>query len=252
MKNTILIIAIIATFISCKNTDSNENKVKTITEIAKLSAANLKIDSFKKAGKIIIFSEDEYVIAYNKEEVDKLENVFTKYILAKPLNPGSAYEEYIFNVPNELLVEIDNVFSSESGQDEFCLVYTYFLKQKNGVDKFSEERKQLISIFNIINSYNSVLVMGGTMYGHRQSRLYADVEYAIYESNNKKTEKTGEDFIKQKEKFIKQLKDIVKYDFKIDDKQREINLFKSIESLNNEITNLFYLEKAIEFQKFYE
>ena len=47
MKNTILIIAIISTFISCKDTDNNKNRVETIDEIAKLSAASIKIDSFQ-------------------------------------------------------------------------------------------------------------------------------------------------------------------------------------------------------------
>ena len=146
-------------------------------------------------------------------------------------------------------------FGSEVGQDDYYVLYAYFLKQKNGVKKYAVMRKKLIDIYTRINSLFQMFQYGGTYFGHQYPRILGYAEYSVYlySESKDRLEKTY-DIRKQKELYIKSLRQLIDDESKIDnetlgkekiDRNKELN--KIVDDLNNLITGNFYLRRAQEF-----
>lgn len=147
-------------------------------------------------------------------------------------------------------------FGSEVGQDEYYVLYAYFLKQKNGVDKYAERRKKLIDIYSNINSLFGQLQYGGTYFGHQASRILGYAEYSIYlykyyENNLSKTY----DISKQKALYIQSFRQLVNDEIQIDNEtlaqektMRKKELNDIVGNIDKAITDNFYLRRAQEFQ----
>ena len=58
-------------------------------------------------------------------------------------------------------------------------MYAYFLKQKNGVEKYAHQRKNLIELYSRINSIFEHIQYSGTHFGHQQMRILGYAEYSI-------------------------------------------------------------------------
>ena len=132
----------------------------------------------------------------------------------------------------------------------------YFLKQKNGVKEFAQQRQKLIDIYSNINSLFGHFEYGGTYFGHQSSRILGYAEYSIYllPKNNDNISKTY-DITKQKELYIKSLRQLIEDENKIDFNtlgqekiERTKKLNKIVDELDKLITDNFYLRRAQEFQ----
>ena len=148
-------------------------------------------------------------------------------------------------------------FDSEVGQDEYYILYAFFLKHKNGINKYAVRRKNLLLIYNTLNSLFGTLYYGGTYYGHQYSRIEGYAEFSVYWFSH------YEDYFdrpynisKQKQFYIGGLKQLIRDEETIDyntinrkDKlAREAELFQKVEQLDHLITDNFYLRMAQSFQ----
>jgi hypothetical protein len=149
-----------------------------------------------------------------------------------------------------------NGFGSEAGQDSYYILYAYFLQQKNGIDKYAERRKNLLTVFSNINALYQRVQHGGTYFGHQASRILAYAEFSVYlyrkyEDHLSKTY----DISKQKALYIQSLRQLVADEVQNDEEipapektgsRKELNAI--IDSIDKAITDNFSLRRAQEFQ----
>jgi len=167
------------------------------------------------------------------------------------------YQDLVYNPDFLYHAHVDKGdFDSEQGQDVYYVLYAYFLKQKNGITKFKAQRKKLINIFSNLNSLFSHFQYGGTFFGHQQLRILGYAEYSIYlyPKNSNDFEKTY-DITKQKELYIKSLRQLIRDESTIDFEtlgnekiERIRKLDKIVDELSSLITDIFYLRRAQAFQ----
>lgn len=147
-------------------------------------------------------------------------------------------------------------FAGEAGQDSYYILYAYFLKQKNGTNKYSDQRKKLIEIYLNINTLFGQFEYGGTYFGHQKFRIPAYAEYSVYlySLNLNDFEKTY-DITNQKEIYIKSLRQLITDESSIDNETtvseknlRKKDLNKIVDNLEGLISDIFYLRRAQEFQ----
>ncbi len=149
-----------------------------------------------------------------------------------------------------------NGFDSELGKDEYYMLYAYFLKQKNGIDKYAECRQKLIDIYTDLNFLYQYFQHGGTYFGHQRARIlgYAEFSVHIYKSYEDKFSKTY-DIRKQKRIYIQSLRQLVDDELQIDgetlrqdkvNRKQELNM--KIDNIDKAIIDNFYLRRAQEFQ----
>lgn len=146
-------------------------------------------------------------------------------------------------------------FGSEAGQDEYFVLYAYFLKSKNGEKKYQQQRQTLIKIYRGINSIYGRLARGGTYFGHQYSRILGYAEYSIYAAKDNDYYIKKYSISKQKALYLNTLRQIITdelsadFDFLEDEKPAlKKELLKTVNELNNLITDYFYLNMAREFQ----
>jgi hypothetical protein len=280
-------IAIFTICLSCKN----DNSVKEKELQAKVSALELSekelIIKANKAEKALIHNlpqiiddpklENQKIVIYaekyndslifSKNELNKIEILFPLFKSEFISNPNEAYTgsgEWKDYIDQEGKKEHYS-FGSEVGQDNFCLVYAYYLKQRNGEKKYKTERKNLIELYRAINGLYDGLNCGGTFYGHQHKRLNAFAEYSIYLLTIEKDyfEKKY-DFRKQKELYIKSFIQYVADEESqnvyyqmdlVENKPKAIERAKKLKAkidiLEKLITNYFYLNQVQDFEKNY-
>ena len=282
------LIAIFTVCLSCKNDNSiKEKELQTKIKAIELRENKLKIKENKaeeiqiqglpqikdepslEKYKIVIYDEkDNRSLILTKNELNKIEKLFPLFNSKFISNPNEAYsasgieKDYI----NQDGKKEHYTFGSEVGQDNFCLVYAYYLKQQNGEEKFRIERKNLINLYKAINELYAELSYGGTFYDHQYYRLIAFAEYSINLLKNNKTYYEKEyDFHKQKKLYIKSLIQFVedvestnvynKMDL-VDNKPKVIERTKrlkgKIDILEKLITNYFYLNQVQNFENNYK
>lgn len=152
--------------------------------------------------------------------------------------------------------EYANEFNSETGQDEYYVLYAYFLKKKNGDKKYSVQRERLIDIYRTINTIFGKLNNGGTYFGHQHQRIIGYVEYSIYSQINHGDYYVKKyDYKKQKQLYLGLLTQLIKDEVKVDDDavekekaEKEKELLKSVQKLNELIANYPDLKCAQQFQ----
>ena len=135
-------------------------------------------------------------------------------------------------------------------------MYAYFLKQRNGVKEFVKQRQKLIDIYSNINSLFAYFEYGGTYFGHKSRRILGYAEYSIYLLPKTKDNITKTyDITKQKEFYIKSLRQLIidesKIDFNTLGQEKKIERTKILNSIVDEleklITDNFFLRRAQEF-----
>lgn len=148
-------------------------------------------------------------------------------------------------------------FSSEVGKDEYYILYAYFLKNKNGIEKYSTRRNNVIKIYTDLNSIFGELNYGGTYFGHQYSRIEGYAEFSIYWfSRSEDFFSRPCDITKQKVLYIASLRQLIKDEVEIDNNvvrkseniKRVKELFETIADLDKLITDNFYLRMAQSFQ----
>ncbi len=211
---------------------------------------------------VYIYSQARDTLKFSKEEFNDIVDNFPELYSMNVTNPDTTYANSKIWV--DLVDSFGNKkrlsFNSEVGQDEYYILYAYFLKQKNGIAKYSVKRKKLIEIYNTLDSLFGTLYYGGTYYGHQYSRIEGYAEFSVYWFRH------YEDFFdrpyditKQKQFYIGGLKQLIIDEVKIDNNvlsenakaERRKTLFEIVDKLDREITDNFYLRMAQSFQSDY-
>lgn len=245
MKKKLYILIILIVFLSCNNPHKKvENTIVADTDIKIEEADNSKY--YTQQDTIVISFETGDTLKYSKNDFNKIVDRHPEFFEDYPNNPDQAY----FNSNDK------KEFASEVGQDSYYGLYAYFLKQKNGAKRFAQQRQKLIDIYSNINSLFEHFQYGGTYFGHQSSRILGYAEYSVYLLPKTKNDisKTY-DITKQKELYIKSLRQLIEDESKIDFNtfgQEKINqtqkLNKIIDKIDRLITDIFYLRRAQEFQ----
>lgn len=241
---------------SCRHhlTDTKELKVKksALPEITQHSKSQTK--------GVIVYVEDGDTLSYSNDELSVIEQLFPVFNETIARQPSEAYyfsgiwKEYLSPKGDTLKMS----FGSEAGQDQFYLLYAYYLKKKNGINKYETERKTLNELYHTINGIYEGLDYGGTYYGHQYKRIAAFVEYSVYlyrinpDYYNKKY-----DFSKQKDLYLKQIRQYIDDEEsqnvynKIKDKnyfERKLAFNEKMKMLDSLITSYFYLNQVHSFE----
>ena len=197
---------------------------------------------------IIITTETQDTLEYSKAEFNKIIDT----------HPELWNNKYVENPDLLYYCKGDrDDFRSEVGQDNYYILYAYFLRKKNGADKYAQQREKLINIYSNINSLFGYFQYGGTYFGHQDSRICGYAEYAIdlYPKNKYEIEKTY-DITKQKNIYINSLRQIIEDESSIDymtlgkkeKEERKKVLNKIVDNIEKLITENFYLKRAQAFQ----
>ncbi|WP_233507641.1 hypothetical protein [Adhaeribacter pallidiroseus] len=195
---------------------------------------------------LTIVTESSDTLEFAQKEFNRIVDMHPELYGEIIYNPDCLYHQFGNNVE----------FDSEQGQDAYFVLYAYFLKQKNGVDKFTKQRKILIEIYSHLNSLFKHFQFGGTFFGHQQLRILGYAEYSIYLllQNEDDFEKTY-NIAKQKELYIKSLRQLIADEsstdyetLKSEKVEREKKLNRIVDEINTLITDVFYLRRAQAFQ----
>ena len=243
MKN-MLYISILAA-LGCNNQAKQTDKT---THTAKQISTTPKIDNSKyytSKDTLLIATETGNTLKYGKVEFNQIIDNHPELVGKYPQAPD---QSFYCNADTR-------DFGSEVGQDTYYILYAYFLKQKNGVDNHREMRKKLIDIYTNINSLFQQFQYGGTYFGHQYSRILGYAEYSVYlySQSKNKIEKTY-NITKQKELYIKSLRQLIDDESEIDNGtlgkekiERSKKLNKIVDDLDKLITDNFYLRRTQEF-----
>jgi len=197
---------------------------------------------------VMITTENSDTLIYSNAEFNEIVDYFPSF-----------YNEYWADPDLKYYSDRNNkrfmLFNSEAGQDNYYILYAYFLKKKTGGKKFADRRKNLITIFQDINSIYGMLNYGGTYFGHQHTRILGYAEYSIYRFIKRDSAENAFDLKKQKELYIESLRQIIRDKESINQEandkeksERIKNLNKIVDEISNRITDYFYLEEARSFQ----
>lgn len=153
---------------------------------------------------------------------------------------------------------VDYSFSSEVGQDGYYAVYAYFLRFRNGDKTFTAQRTRLIKLYSDINSIFQKLANGGTYFGHQETRIMGDAEYALTmypKDKNDNYYAKQYDISLQKQLFTASLKQYINDELAInnyylgkDKTGAKAELYKTVADIDGLITEYFYLKMAQRFR----
>jgi len=241
-KQIIFILTFSLGLLSC----NNQSKKVDLTTVADTQPKQVdKSKYYTQVDTVLIATEIGDTLKYAKANFNSIVEKHSEFFEEFPDNPDLAY----FNGNNK------EEFASEAGQDIYYILYAYFLKQRNGIKEFAEQRQKLIKIYSNINSLFGHLKYGGTYFGHQSKRIVGYAEYSVFilPKDKKGYTKTYE-IIPQKKLYIKSLRQLIDDESTIDnntigqDKILRIKkLNKIIDELDNLITDNFYLRRAQEF-----
>ncbi len=244
MKNVFYIL--IFTIFSCNN-QSKKPEIKNVGNVSENIVTKKETKNSKyytKKDSIFIETEIGETIKYAKIDFNNIVDNHPEFFEKYPKNPDQLY----FNLNGEI------EFDSEVGQDTYYILYAYFLKQSNGIEKFAIQRKRLIDIFSKINSLFGHFQYGGTYFGHQESRILGYAEYSIYLLPKENELEKTYDITKQKDLYIKSLRQLIVDENKIDfnslgkqKTERNKTLNRIVDELNILITDNFYLRRAQDF-----
>lgn len=260
--NTYLILIISILITNCgqskKHPDATKDTIyKTAT--AKIKAPDCDSTSWLRADKdsVLVYQDEDHKGYYKKGELKRILKSYPELNDTTFINPPD--ETYTRRGINGTEKPWDaHLWECEVCRDDYYILYSHFLKQHNGIQKYAKERKQLVSLYRAINSIFGSLKHGGTYFGHQYARIIGYAEYSIY----LKKFDTGHEYYykpyniaKQKKLYINQLKQIIEDEVSVDneiavqDKQMEKNeLFKTVSEIDGLITDYFYLKMTQNFQ----
>jgi hypothetical protein len=207
---------------------------------------------------VYIYAQTKDTLKYSKNEFNDIIDNFPELYEGGINNPDTAYA--ISSVWVKLVDSLSakrRSFSSEVGQDEYYILYAYFLKHKNGIAKYSVRRKKMVEIYQTLNALFGKLYYGGTYYGHQYSRIEGYAEFSVYWYNHYEDWfDRPYDITKQRGYYIAGLKQLILDEEKIDGETagkkekslRRKELFGDVDHLNKLITDNFYLRMAQSFQ----
>jgi hypothetical protein len=269
LKQYIYIMLLV--LLSCKNKANNkfiEGESQTIvtkksfsndTTLLLPKSRNERIKYHTREENVLIYSSDGDTLQYSKEKFNDIVDNFPELFDENTKDPDSTYSDSKISV--DLIDSLGNSnrisFGSESGQDAYYLVYAYILKHKNRIRKYSKRRENLLKIYKNLNSLFGQLNYGGTYFVHQYKRIQGYAEFSVYwYSHYQDFFDRSYDIKKQKEYYINGLKQLILDEEKIDNitmgekekLKRRNELFQTVSTLNDLITDNFYLRMAKSFQ----
>jgi hypothetical protein len=198
---------------------------------------------------MIVVNEISDTLIYTKTAFKEIIDVHPELLNEIPKDPDTTY----FSLPHYTR------FGGEAGQDEYYMLYAYFLKKKNGIERYAERRTRLVDIYLNINSVFATIQHGGTYFGHQSGRIVGYAEYAVYlYKDSEQQHHKNYDIRKQKGLYVRSLRqlvaDMIRADPESTEQQKtgrikELNLL--VDNIDKDITDIFYLRQAKEFQNRY-
>jgi hypothetical protein len=250
--NIMQLLIIILTFytLACNNRNNSEKLADP--------SPDKSIDKSKfyiKGDSITIYTDNNDSILYSAVDFNAIVDNFPRLYDQIPKQPDISYAEsgYFKDITTKNGMKKHLSFGSEAGQDQYFILYSYFLKKNNSGDPLETRRRRLLSIFQTINEIYSFLSNGGTFFGHQYKRIPAYVEYNIYQyKNDYKYYDKVNNVEKQKNLYLsffrQSLKDQTFAFHESGDKSNNSQYELLIGKLDSLITDFFYLKKASEFQ----
>lgn len=211
--------------------------------LAQAAAISRSTDSL-----IVLHFQTNDSLVYSWENFDNILSNHPEFLFEEAFDPTLSYH-----------LQHDVEFTSEAGQDNYCMLYSYFLMQVNGEQKYTTQRKRLFQLFSKINELFALIEQGGSYFGHQHKRLLAEVEYSIYlmpkdKSGLRKTYAIN----KQKQLYIQGLRQLVTDETANNggiEPQRKLNQIKRLNAIIDDINQLiadnFALRRAQHFQSNY-
>jgi hypothetical protein len=244
----ILLYISIFIFLSCNNQAGQADKPELNDTVATGKPTD-KVDRSKyyaTQDTVAIATETGDTFKYGKEEFNTIIDHHPELTDDYTQSPDEAYH---------CAGDIEG-FGGEAGQDSYYVLYAYLLKNKNGDKKYAEIRRKLIDIYSNINSLFGHFEHGGTYFGHQHARILGYAEYSIYlykQSEAYSISKTY-DIAKQKELYIKSLRQLIDDESSIDGNtlerekmERTKKLNKMVDDIDRAITSNYFLRRAQEF-----
>lgn len=244
MKKIIYLLTITIALLSC-----NQQPKQAVKTVAADTALNTKKADrskyYAREDTVVIATEIGDTLRFAKADFNKIVDEHPEFFQDLTGSPDQVYYRFVNTVD----------FSSEQGQDVYYALYAYFLKQKNGIGQYAKQRKNLIDIYSGINALFAHFQYGGNYFGHQRMRILGYAEYAVYLLPKQKNEiEKTYDIGKQKELYIKSLRQLITDESKIDFEsigeektKRTKKLNGIVDELNHLITDNFYLRRAQEF-----
>jgi len=256
MNRTILLI-MIATLFSCKNSDNKKTQNSTVPQINMVEDKEPDVISGYNKDIVYISIDDGDTLAYSKSDLRKILKTFPELTdeIAYPPDEEYATEKNItVNLSNNSIFSLN----CELCRDDYFELYAYFLKMHDCDEDYKMQRETLIKLYRDINSIYGQLAHGGTYYGHQYRRILGYAEYSICLLNSDKDYgdfKKSYDIKKQKAFYIMLLKQTIEDEVNNDtetlpkDKPiRKKELLKTVDEINSLITDYFYLKMTQQFQ----
>ncbi|OJZ00426.1 hypothetical protein [Sphingobacterium sp. 40-24] len=211
--------------------------------LAKAAAISRSTDSL-----IVLHFQTNDSLVYSREDFDNILSNHAEFLFEEAFDPTLSYQ-----------LQHDVEFTSEAGQDNYCMLYSYFLMQVNGEQKYTTQRKRLFQLFSKINELFALIEKGGSYFGHQHKRLLAEVEYSIYLMPKDKIGPRKTYAInKQKQLYIQGLRQLVTDETANNGgikPQRKLNQIKRLNAIIDDINQLiadnFALRRAQYFQSNY-
>lgn len=242
-----------------KSTASNNHQISNDTMIVTLPKNKTDRKKYHTTSdSVIIYTKNNDTLKFSKNDFNDIIDNFLELTGDNINSP-----DYTFSKSKVWVDLVDSSgnkkhlsFGSEVGKDEFYILYAYFLKNKNGIEKYSTRRNNLIKIYTDLNSIFGELNYGGTYFGHQSSRIEGYAEFSIYWfSHYQDFFSRPYDISKQKSLYIASLKQLIRDEVAIDNNvvekhekaKRILALFETIDDLDKLITDNFYLRMAQSF-----
>ena len=258
MKYIFLILSSLIVF-SCKQQSGTKEppKIDTGETAANLATYEHKLDSTSKDS-INISADPEMPIFYKTADLKDFIKHRPELISEYADEPEIEYAKIKLSAD-----ELDNQqgpdysFSSEVGQDGYYSVYAYFLRLRNGDKPYAMQRAKLIKLYGDINSIFDKLNGGGSYFGHQETRILGDAEYAVslYPKSKDDYFVKTYNITAQKQLYISALKqridDELGANSELPAKEKaatKAELYKTVNDIDGLITEYFYLKMAQKFQ----
>jgi len=246
MKNILCILILI--LLSCNNEDKQTGIEVAVNATEKATKAqntnNSKYHTLKDT--FTITSHLIEPLNYTKTAFNDMVDKHPEFFQAYPNSPDMSY----------FMTDEYEGFESQVGQDTYYMVYSHFLKQRNGVNEYAEQRKKLIEIYSNINSFYRYLEFPKNGFVHRAIRIVAYAEYTIYELSQAENDiEKPYDSSKQKDLYIQSFRQLIEDESNTDgwlsrEEKVEGNIEQNgiVDQLDSLITDIFYLRSAQSFQ----
>ncbi|MDB5137664.1 MAG: hypothetical protein JWP37_4267 [Mucilaginibacter sp.] len=249
----------IAALFSCKNSYKKlelSNQDTTINSVSKQSEPDIISGNDKDSVNISADTDDTF--KYSKGDLRKIIKAcpeFTKELHYAPDVSLAKLKGVTINIGGK-----DNTmnFNCEVCQDNYYVLYAFFLKMGDCDEQYKMQRQTLIKLYRDLNFIFGRLRHGGTYYGHQYSRILGYAEYSVYllhEDGNYGDFKKSYSISKQKALYIAALKQTIEDEVSSDNetlsKQKPNNkkeLLKTVNEMDSLITDYFYLNMVQEFQ----